>query len=77
MGTQRAFLSPASSSANNGLHKYEQHINTGPGWSSGQQTPDLTLHSVKLSWCKSSQSECSEGVAGMREGLQMPVKTGD
>ena len=77
MGTQRAFLSPASSPANNGLHKYEQHINTGPGWSSGQQTPDTTLHSVKLSRCKSFESECSEGVAGMREGLQMPVKFGD
>ena len=46
MGTQQAFLSPASSPANNGLHKYEQHINTGPGWSSGQHSPDLTLHSA-------------------------------
>ena len=63
MGTQRAFLSPASSPANNGLHKYE-HIKTqGGAQVSTDQTSYLCVHYPSLS---------VRGVARMREDLQIP-----
>ena len=62
MGTQQAFLSPASSPANNGLHKYE-HIKTqGGAQVSTDQTSYLCVHYPSLS---------VRGVARVREDLQM------
>ena len=79
MGTQRAFLSPASSPANNGLHKYEQHINTGPGWSSGAQVSRdrVTPHSVKLSLCKSSRVWELQSGRGCYEGRSPDTRCDD
>ena len=73
MGTQRAFLSPASSPANNGLHKYE-HINTQGG---AQVSRDqITPHSArKLSLCTLAQSEC-EG-RGQDEGTSPDSRCGE
>ena len=65
MGTQRAFLKPASSPANNGLHKYE-HINTQGG---AQVSTD------QLSLCTLSQSEC-EG-RGQDEGRSPDTRCGE
>ena len=74
MGTQRAFLSPASSPANNGLHKYEQHINTqgGAQVSRDQITPRSAR---KLSLCTLAQSEC-EG-RGQDEGRSPDSRCGE
>ena len=74
MGTQRAFLSPASSLANNGLHKYE-HINTqgGAQVSTDQITPD---RAHKLSLCTLSRSEWCEG-RGQEERRSPDTRCGD
>ena len=74
MGTQRAFLSPASSLANNGLHKYE-HINTqgGAQVSTDQITPD---RAHKLSLCTLSKSEWCEG-RGQEERRSPDTRCGD
>ena len=74
MGTQWAFLSPASSLANNGLHKYE-HINTqgGAQVSTDQITPD---RAHKLSLCTLSRSEWCEG-RGQDERRSPDTRCGD